>query len=67
MDGRWGGPREDLHPGDIIWFPPGERHWHGATDTTALTHIAIQEKLDHKAVAWLEHVTAEPYGAPSGS
>jgi quercetin dioxygenase-like cupin family protein len=46
---RWGGPIEELRPGDIVWFPPGEKHWHGAAPTTALTHIAIQEQLDGKA------------------
>src|SRR3954471_19998755 len=46
----WGGPVEEIRPGDVIWFPPGEKHWHGATLTTAMTHIAIQEKLDGKAV-----------------
>jgi quercetin dioxygenase-like cupin family protein len=58
----WGGPIEDLRPGDVVWFPPGEKHWHGAAPTIALTHIAIQEKLDGKAVDWLEQVTAEQYG-----
>jgi len=43
---RWGGPIEEIHPGDVVWFPPGEKHWHGARPTTAMTHIAIQEKLD---------------------
>ena len=60
---RWDGPVEEIHPGDVIWFPPGEKHWHGATATTALTHIAIQEKLDGKAVDWLEHVSDEHYRA----
>jgi quercetin dioxygenase-like cupin family protein len=58
---RWGGPVEEIHPGDVIWFPPGEKHWHGATPTTALTHIAIQEKLDGKAVDWMEQVTDAQY------
>ena len=58
---RWDGPVEHIHPGDVIWFPPGEKHWHGATATTAMTHIAIQEQLDGKTVEWLEHVTAEQY------
>ena len=58
---RWGGPVEELRPGDIVWFPPGEKHWHGATPTTALVHVAVQEKLDGKAVEWLEHVTDEQY------
>ena len=58
---RWGGPIEAIHPGDVVWFPPGEKHWHGAGPTTALTHTAIQEQLDGKAVEWLEHVTDEQY------
>jgi quercetin dioxygenase-like cupin family protein len=58
---RWGGPIEDIRPGDVVWIPPGEKHWHGASPTTAMTHIAIQEKLDGKAVDWLEHVTEEQY------
>ena len=58
---RWGGPVEEIRPGDVVWFPPGEKHWHGASPTTAMTHIAIQEKLDGKPVDWLEHVTAEQY------
>jgi quercetin dioxygenase-like cupin family protein len=59
---RDGGPIEEIRPGDIIWFPPGEKHWHGASPTTSMTHIAIQEQLDGKAVDWLEHVTDEQYG-----
>lgn len=58
---RWGGPVEEIHPGDVIWFAPGEKHWHGAAVTTAMTHIAIQEKLDGKAVEWMEKVTGEQY------
>ncbi len=58
---REGGPVEDIHPGDVIWFEPGERHWHGATATTAMTHIAIQEQLDGRAVDWLEKVSEEDY------
>lgn len=58
---REGGPVEDIRPGDVIWFAPGEKHWHGACATTAMTHIAIQERLNGKAVDWLEHVTAEQY------
>lgn len=58
---QWGGPVEEILPGDVIWFPPGEKHWHGATPTTAVTHLAIQEKLDGKAVEWLEQVTDEQY------
>jgi len=58
---RWGGPVEQIRPGDVIWFPPGEKHWHGATATTAMTHIAVQEQLDGKAVDWLEKVSDEQY------
>jgi mannose-6-phosphate isomerase-like protein (cupin superfamily) len=58
---QWGGPVEEIRPGDVVWFPPGEKHWHGAAPTTAMTHIAIQEKLDGKPVDWLEHVTPEQY------
>jgi len=58
---REGGPRETIHPGDIVWFPPGEKHWHGATATTAMSHIAIQEKHDGSPVTWLEHVTDAEY------
>ncbi len=57
-----GGPIEEIRPGDVVWFPPGEKHWHGAAPTTSMTHIAIQEQLDGKAVDWLEHVTDEQYG-----
>ena len=60
---RWGGPIEQIRPGDVIWFPPGEKHWHGATATTAVTHIAIQEQLDGKTVNWMEHVSDEQYRA----
>lgn len=58
---RWGGPIEQIRPGDVVWFPPGEKHWHGASPTTAMTHIAIQEELDGKTAEWLEHVTDEQY------
>jgi quercetin dioxygenase-like cupin family protein len=64
---RWGGPVEEIRPGDVVWFPPGEKHWHGASPTTALTHIAIQEKLEGKAVDWLEHVSAEQYEGRSSA
>src|SRR6267142_1721463 len=60
---RRGGPIEEIRPGDVIWFPPGEKHWHGATATTAMTHIAIQERLDGKTVEWMEKVSDEQYGA----
>lgn len=59
---RWGGAIEEIRPGDVVWIAPGEKHWHGASPTTAMTHIAIQEKLDGKAVDWLEHVSNEQYG-----
>jgi quercetin dioxygenase-like cupin family protein len=58
---RWGGPVEDIRPGDVIWFAPGEKHWHGAGPTTAMTHLAIQERLDGNQVEWLEHVSDEQY------
>ena len=58
---QWGGHIEEIQPGDVVWIPPGEKHWHGAAPTTALTHIAIQEALDGKAVEWLEHVSDEQY------
>ena len=59
---REGGPIEEIRPGDVVWFPPGEKHWHGASPTTSMTHIAIQETLDGKNVDWLEHVSDEQYG-----
>ena len=59
---RDGGLIEEIRAGDIVWFEPGERHWHGASPTTAMTHIAIAEMLDGKAVEWMEHVTDEQYG-----
>jgi quercetin dioxygenase-like cupin family protein len=58
----WGGPKEEIRPGDVIWCPPGHKHWHGATATTAMSHIAIQEHAgDGKVVEWLEHVTDKQY------
>ncbi|WP_027035319.1 (R)-mandelonitrile lyase [Mesorhizobium ciceri] len=59
---REGGPIEPILPGDIVWFAPGEKHWHGAAPTTAMSHIAIAEALDGKVVDWLEHVSDEQYG-----
>lgn len=56
---RWGGPTEEIHPGDVVWFEPGEKHWHGATPTTAMTHTAIAEKLDGKSADWMEKVSDE--------
>jgi quercetin dioxygenase-like cupin family protein len=60
---RWGGPVEEIRSGDVVWFPPNEKHWHGATPTTAMTHIAIQEALDGKVVDWMEKVSEEQYQA----
>jgi quercetin dioxygenase-like cupin family protein len=60
---REDGPIEEIRPGDVVWFPPGEKHWHGATPTTAMTHIAIQEALNGKAVDWMEKVSDEQYRA----
>ena len=58
---REGGKIEELRPGDVVWFAPNEKHWHGATPTTAMTHIAIQEALDGKVVDWMEKITGEQY------
>ena len=58
---RWGGPIEEIRPGDVVWFPPGEKHWHGASPTTAMSHIAIQEALNGKQVDWMEKVSDEQY------
>jgi quercetin dioxygenase-like cupin family protein len=60
---RWGGKVEEIRPGDVVWFPPGEKHWHGATPTTAMTHIALQEELGGKTAEWLEQVSDEQYRA----
>ena len=60
---RQGGPVEPIRAGDVVWFPPGEKHWHGATPTTAMTHIAVQEQLDGRAVDWMEKVSDEQYQA----
>jgi len=62
---RWGGSIEQIRPGDVVWFAPGQKHWHGATSTTAMTHIAIQEQLDGKTVDWLEQVSDEQYAGRS--
>ncbi|HLO80115.1 MAG TPA: cupin domain-containing protein [Chitinophagaceae bacterium] len=59
-----GGPVEEVHPGDIVWFEANEKHWHGATSTTGMTHIAIQEQLNNKVVDWMEKVTDEQYKMP---
>ena len=61
----WGGPVEEINPGDVVLCPPGEKHWHGAAATTAMAHIAIQEQLDGKAVDWMEKVSDEQYQAAS--
>ncbi len=58
---REAGPIEEIRPGDVVWLPPGEKHWHGAAPATAMTHIAIQEQLDGRAVDWLEKVSEEQY------
>ena len=55
----WGGPVEEIRPGDVVWIPPSEKHWHGATPVSAMTHIAIQEHLDGKAADWMEQVSDE--------
>jgi quercetin dioxygenase-like cupin family protein len=60
---REGGPIEEIRPGDVIWFEPGEKHWHGAAPTTAMSHIAIQEKLNGSPVNWMEHVSDAQYQA----
>ena len=58
---RWGGSIEDIRPGDVVWIPADEKHWHGAAPTTAITHIAIQEVLNGNVVDWMEHVSDEQY------
>lgn len=60
---REGGPIEEIRPGDVVWFPPSEKHWHGASPTTAMTHIAIQEELEGKTADWMEKVTDKQYGS----
>lgn len=64
---RYGGPIEEIRPGDIVWIAPGEKHWHGATSTTAMTHIAIAEKLDGSAVDWMEKVSDDRYLPNAGT
>jgi quercetin dioxygenase-like cupin family protein len=64
---NWDGPIEEIRPGDVAWCPPGEKHWHGAAPTTAMTHISIVEQLDGKAADWMEHVSDEQYQAGSSS
>ena len=58
---QWGGPKQEVRAGDVVWFPPGIKHWHGASASTAMTHIAIQETVDGKNVDWLEQVSDEQY------
>jgi quercetin dioxygenase-like cupin family protein len=60
---KWGGRIEEIRPGDVVWIEPGEKHWHGATATTAVTHIAIQERLDGKTAEWMEKVSDEQHRA----
>ena len=60
---RWNGPVEEIRPVDVVWFAPGEKHWHGAASTTAMTHIAVQERLEGKSVEWMEPVTDAQYAA----
>jgi quercetin dioxygenase-like cupin family protein len=63
----WGGPIDEIRPGDVVWFPPGEKHWHGASPSTAMTHIAIHEALDGKVVEWMEHVSDEQYNSAAAA
>jgi quercetin dioxygenase-like cupin family protein len=58
---QWGGNKQRISPGDVMWTPPGVKHWHGATADEAMSHIAIQDRVDGHAVDWLEHVTDEQY------
>jgi len=60
---REGGPIEEIRPGDVVWFPPGEKHWHGASPSTSMTHIAIQEQCEGKSADWMEKVSDEQYGS----
>lgn len=64
---REGGPIEEIRPGDVVWFDPNEKHWHGAAPTTAMTHIAIQEALDGKPVQWMEKVSEAQYGGQNAN
>jgi quercetin dioxygenase-like cupin family protein len=63
----WGGPIREVRPGDTVWIPPGEKHWHGASPEVAMEHLAMQEAQDGKAVNWMEHVSDEQYGGPVSS
>ena len=64
---EWNGQKREIHPGDVVWTPPGVKHWHGATSTSGLTHIAVQENVEGRNVDWMEPVTAEQYGASAAS
>jgi len=64
---RWGGTVEEIRPGDVVWIEPGEKHWHGAAPTTAMTHIAVVEKAGEDATIWMEHVSDEQYLARLGT
>ena len=64
---NWDGPIQEIRPGDVVWSPPGEKHWHGAAPTTAMTHISIVEQLDGKAADWMEDVSDEQYQAESSA
>jgi quercetin dioxygenase-like cupin family protein len=63
---RWEGAIEEIRPGDVVWIPPGEKHWHGASPTNGMTHIAMQESLDGSHVTWMEHVTDAEFSAKLG-
>ena len=63
---RWGGPIEEIRPGDVVSIPAGEKHWHGAAPTTAMTHVAVQERLDGRTADWMEKVSDEEYGGAVG-
>lgn len=60
----FGGPVREIHPGDTVWIPPGEKHWHGAAPETGMVHVAVQESLDGEHVTWMEHVTDAEYAVP---
>ena len=62
----WGGPIREIKAGDVVWIPPGEKHWHGASQTNAMTHVAMQESLDGSHVTWMEHVTDAEFSAKLG-
>jgi quercetin dioxygenase-like cupin family protein len=64
---NWDGPVQEIRPGDVVWSPPGEKHWHGAAPTTAMTHISIVEQLDGKGADWMEHVSDEQYRSEAKS